>query len=135
MKNLLWILCMVSPSLAHGAVPCQPGVVNRYDAVYDSLRTGYFPENSEMEGGFVDRKKQPLRTLQDYLKGKADYVSVAMDHTDQRLPYGTKIRIPAIEKVFNLCIEFRVVDTGGAFVGMGTKKIDICNDNRNDSYQ
>src|SRR3954471_8023471 len=29
--------------------------------------TGYFPDNSPMEGGFKDRQGKPLHTLQDYL--------------------------------------------------------------------
>jgi hypothetical protein len=107
--------------------------VSSFQLHFQSLRTGYFPEDSAMEGGFRDRVGRPLRSLQDYLKGKARYVSVAMDHTDKRLPYGTVLRIPALELEFHRCIEFRVVDTGGRFVGKGTKKVDICNDNREHS--
>jgi peptidoglycan hydrolase-like protein with peptidoglycan-binding domain len=90
--------------------------------------TGYFPENSRMEGGFNDRKGKPLHTLQDYLSGKAPYVSVAMD--SKAFPYGTKLRIPELEQKYGRPIEFRVVDTGGAFQGRGTGRIDICTANR-----
>ncbi|HVE86690.1 MAG TPA: hypothetical protein VND93_27720 [Myxococcales bacterium] len=90
--------------------------------------TGYFPENSKMEGGFLDRKGKPLHTLQDFLSGKAPYVSVAMD--SKAFPYGTKLRIPELEKKYGRPIEFRVVDTGGAFKGKGTSRIDICTANR-----
>ncbi len=41
--------------------------------------TGYYPDKSALEGGFTDRVGKPLNTLQDYLSGKAPYVSVAMD--------------------------------------------------------
>jgi hypothetical protein len=102
--------------------------VDSFQTKFVSHRSGYFPHDSGMQGGLNDRLGIPLRTLQDYLKGKVSYVSVAMDHTDSRLPYGTVVRIPAIELAFNRCIEFRVVDTGGNFVGKGTQKIDICND-------
>jgi 3D (Asp-Asp-Asp) domain-containing protein len=81
-----------------------------------------------MEGGFLDRKGKPLHTLQDFLSGKAPYVSVAMD--SKAFPYGTKLRIPELEKKYGRPIEFRVVDTGGAFKGKGTSRIDICTANR-----
>jgi 3D (Asp-Asp-Asp) domain-containing protein len=81
-----------------------------------------------MEGGFQDRKGKPLHTLQDYLAGKAPYVSVAMD--SKSFPYGQKLRIPELEKKYGRPIEFRVVDTGGAFKGKGTSRIDICTANR-----
>src|SRR6185295_9030061 len=90
--------------------------------------TGYFPDNSPMEGGFKDRMGKPLHTLQDFLAGKAPYVSVAMD--SKAFPYGTKLRIPELEKKYGRPIEFRVVDTGGAFKGKGTSRIDICTANQ-----
>lgn len=93
-----------------------------------STGTGYYPDNSAMEGGFVDRQGKKLNTLQDFLAGKADYVSVAMDK-NQKIPYGTKLRIPELEKKYGKAIEFRVVDTGGAFTGKGNSRIDICTAN------
>jgi len=63
----------------------------------------------------TDRAGKPLATLQAYLRGEAPYVSVAMDSA--HFAYGTKLRIPLVEKVFGRCIEFRVVDTGGWFEG------------------
>lgn len=98
---------------------------------YTAKGTGYFPDNSPMEGGFQDRKGNPLHTLQDYLAGKAPYVSVAMDST--AFDYGTKLRIPELEKKYGRLIDFRVVDTGGAFKGKGTTRIDICTASQKDS--
>lgn len=95
---------------------------------YTAKGTGYYPDNSPMEGGFQDRMGKPLHTLQDFLNGKAPYVSVAMD--SKAFPYGTKLRIPELEKKYGRPIEFRVVDTGGAFKGKGTSRIDICTANR-----
>jgi 3D (Asp-Asp-Asp) domain-containing protein len=95
---------------------------------YSSRGTGYFPDASPMEGGFVDRIGRPLHTLQDHLAGRASYVSVAMDSS--AFPYGTKLRIPELEAKYGRPIEFRVVDTGGAFRGKGTSRIDICTENR-----
>jgi hypothetical protein len=91
--------------------------------------TGYYPDSSAMEGGYVDRKGKKLNTLQDFLEGRAPYVSVAMDHTCG-IPYGQPLRIAELEKKYGRPIPFRVVDTGGAFKGRGTGRIDICTRNR-----
>jgi hypothetical protein len=130
---LITVSLLLSSQVFAGDPPadCVPGQVTADIAgQYTSLRTGYYPNGSRMEGGFKDRAGKPLRTLQDYLKGKTKYVSVAMDYLDKRLPYGTLVRIPEIEREFGECIPFRIVDTGGRFKGKGTKKIDICTDNR-----
>lgn len=95
---------------------------------FSSRGTGYFPDASPMEGGFKDRLGRPLHTLQDHLAGRAPYVSVAMD--SRAFPYGTKLRIPELEAKYGRPIEFRVVDTGGAFRGRGTSRVDICTANR-----
>jgi len=93
---------------------------------YQAKGTGYYPDSSALEGGFNDRHDKPLRTLQAFLGGEAEYVSVAMDKNLQ-IPYGTKLRIPEIEAAHgNKPIEFRVVDTGGAFTDKGYTRIDIC---------
>jgi len=94
--------------------------------------TGYFPENSRMEGGFQDRKGNRLYTLQDYLAGRAPYVSCAMD--TNAFKYGQRICIPELEAKYGCKIPFRVVDTGGAFRGRGTSRIDICTANSGASH-
>jgi 3D (Asp-Asp-Asp) domain-containing protein len=91
---------------------------------FRSKGTGYYPSSSSLEGGFVDRKGAKLRTLQQYLNGQATYVSVAMD--TNAFGYGQKLRIKELEAKYGRQIEFRVVDTGGAFRGKGRAKIDIC---------
>ena len=116
-----------------GSAPSAPtapaGPVDGFEGQkYKARGTGYYPDASPLEGGFVDRRDQPLRTLQDFLSGKANYVSVAMD--SKAFPYGTKLRIPELEAKYGKQIEFRVVDTGGAFVGKGTSRIDICTANK-----
>jgi 3D (Asp-Asp-Asp) domain-containing protein len=98
---------------------------------YLARGTGYYPSSDPIEGGFTDRRGAPLHTLQDYLAGRADYVSVAMDTT--AFPYGTHVRIPELEAEYGQEIDFRVVDTGGAFRGKGTSRIDICTASRHDS--
>jgi hypothetical protein len=96
--------------------------------VYVARGSGYFPDPSRMEGGFTDSRGQPLHTLQDYLRGRAAYVSVAMDQG--AFPYGTRLRIRELEAHYGQPIEFRVVDTGNAFRGTGTGRMDICTANR-----
>jgi 3D (Asp-Asp-Asp) domain-containing protein len=93
-----------------------------------SRGTGYYPANNSMEGGFLDRKGAKLRTLQQFLAGRADYVSVAMD--SRAFAYGQRLRIKELEAKYGKPIVFRVVDTGGAFRGKGKTRIDICTANR-----
>ena len=97
--------------------------------------TGYYPDKSPMEGGFQDRNGKKLQTLQQFLAGKASYVAVAMD--SNAFSYGTRLRIReldekhkhALDKIAKKEIVFRVVDTGGEFVGKGRLRVDICTEN------
>jgi 3D (Asp-Asp-Asp) domain-containing protein len=95
-------------------------------STHRSTATLYTTENTAIEGGPKDRCGRPLRTLEDYLKGNAEFVSLAMDRST--LEYGTLVRIPEIEKYFGLSqpIPFKVVDTGSAFIGKGFSRFDIC---------
>ncbi len=91
--------------------------------------TGYYPANNRMEGGFVDKRDTPLRTLQDYLDGKASYVSIALDknlYKNGQVKYGDTFRIPELEKKYGRKIIFKAVDTGGAFTNKGFGRVDIC---------
>lgn len=87
--------------------------------------TGYTPTGApgSMEGGPVDMYGKPLHTLQEYRDGKCLYVSVAMDGLAM-VPYGTRIEMP--EEFPG--VEFRRVDTGGDFLGMGLTRADVCCD-------
>ena len=78
-----------------------------------------------MEGGFTDVRGRPLKTLQAFLQGQADFVSTAMDK-DLHLACGTKLHIPELDRKLRKSIEFRVVDTGGALTNKGFRRIDIC---------
>lgn len=98
--------------------------------------TGYFPDNSPMEGGYHDKKGKDLCTLQDYLNGKAPYVSIAFDkylYKNDVIKYGDKFRIPELEAKYGRYIEFRAVDTGNGFTGKGFNRVDICTRSRKDS--
>ncbi len=116
-----------------GASSHAPGdeVGDAVGETFHSRGTGYYPDSSLLEGGFVDRRGVKLRTLQQFLTGDASYVSVAMD--TRAFAYGQKLRIRELEQKYGRAIEFRVVDTGGAFRGRGRSRIDICTANRTSS--
>jgi 3D (Asp-Asp-Asp) domain-containing protein len=109
-------------------------------ASHDELRTassftargtGYYPDGSALEGGFKDRRGKPLHTLQQFLSGEDDYVSVAMD--PKAFGYGQRLKIHELETKYGQAITFRVVDTGGAFTGKGRSRVDICTANEHAS--
>lgn len=98
--------------------------------------TGYYPHNSRLEGGYVDKIGKKLNTLQDFLSGKASYVSIALDKNLYKkgvIKYGDKFRIPELEKKYGRQIEFRAVDTGGAFTNKKFNRVDICTRSEKDS--
>lgn len=94
--------------------------------------TAYYPDSSALEGGYKDMRGKPLFTLQDYLAGRAPYVSVAMDNK-AGIKYGQKLCIPELDQHYGKNIPFKVVDTGSAFRGKGTSRIDICVANESES--
>jgi 3D (Asp-Asp-Asp) domain-containing protein len=133
---------LLALSLALAAAACAPdasdeeAVGETDDAItvkgsFTSRGTGYYPSSSRLEGGFLDRKDTPLRTLQQFLAGQASYVSVAMD--SNAFAYGQRLRIHELDKKYGRSIVFRVVDTGGAFRGKGRSRIDICVKNQSAS--
>ncbi len=114
---------------------------------FETKLTGYYPENSRMEGGFKDRYGHDLKTLQDFLEGKASYVSVAMDYKGKMNKYmKTYFCIPALDKSFSKAMSgkikkkyhghilFKAVDTGSAFYFKKWKKMDICVKDKKASY-
>jgi 3D (Asp-Asp-Asp) domain-containing protein len=96
----------------------------RVTSTFTSKSSAYYPDSSTLEGGYFDMKGKPLQTLQQFLKGKAKYVSVAMDKGVFK--YGQRLRIREANARYGRDIIFRVVDTGGAFYGKGRSRIDIC---------
>lgn len=104
---------------------------------FQTVTTAYYPPPPEgyaseaeaaLEGGALDCRGAPLHTLQDFLEGSAPYVSVAMDAAAMKgqLPYGTLLCLPAVNLHYGKQVEFRVVDTGGAFAGKGLTRMDVC---------
>jgi len=117
-----------APTAAPASVPTSGGRV-----VGHARGTGYYPANNQMEGGFVDKQDTPLRTLQDFLDGRANYVSIALDKNLYRsgaISYGDRFRIPELEAKYGRPIEFRAVDTGGRFTNRGFGRVDICTRSR-----
>lgn len=109
--------------------------------MYYKPYAGMSGKEKKMEGGPTDAAGKPLRSLEEYLMGDAEYVSLARDYLagppggDNRFTkYGTKVRIPEIEGLMGWgYIEFRLVDTVGHFFGKGkvtkvrgAEPIDIC---------
>lgn len=95
--------------------------------------THYYPfdvrteAERKVEGAPEDRKKNPLHTVEDFLAGKSDHVSLAGDYTIW--PYGQKLLVPWGDRT----LVGRVTDTGGHFHGAGkvfrvagAEPIDVC---------
>ena len=98
--------------------------------------TGYYPSNSKMEGGFKDKKGNKLTTLQDVLDGKAKSAAIALDknlYKSGQVKYGDSFTIPEIDKKYGKHIDFRAVDTGGAFTDKGFSRVDVCTRSKKDS--
>jgi 3D (Asp-Asp-Asp) domain-containing protein len=102
-------------------------------STFTAKASAYFPDDSEMEGGFDDMRGKELHPLQDFLKGRAPYVSVAMDKGIFK--YGQRLRIRELNERYGKEIVFRVVDTGGAFYGKGRSRIDVCVANETMSFE
>ncbi len=117
---------------------------------YFPFQSGLSKKQKKMEGGVLDRIGKPLYTLEDYIEGKAPYVSLACDKLGgppgkiaEFRKYGFKVWIPKLSADINtfidtpitvpIMIEFRLVDTGGRFYGdkkevleAGHEPIDVC---------
>ncbi len=76
------------------------------------------PSAKVQEGGPRDRIGQPVRTIEDFRSGKAEYVSVSADLQLQNLvvPYGARLYLDGWPDVV-----FRVTDTGQNFTGQKKK--------------
>ena len=87
--------------------------------------TGYYPEDSEMEGGFYDCLGNKLATLQQFYAGTKAYCSIAVDKSV--IPLKSIVNIDGYSGV-----KFWACDVGGAIKG---KHIDICVANKQESYK
>ncbi|KAG6800338.1 hypothetical protein HZU73_04334 [Apis mellifera caucasica] len=67
---------------------------------YNVTLTAYYPVfDSDNESDYLDVKMKKLRTLQDFLDGRTEFVTVSMD-LDSGIPYGTKLCIPELNAKF-----------------------------------
>lgn len=89
--------------------------------------TGYYPDDSPMEGGYFDCLGNKLRTLQDYTDGS--YVSLAVDKT--LIPLRSYVNIDGYTKNGSP-IKFYACDVGSAIKG---KHVDICCKNAAETYK
>lgn len=90
--------------------------------------TGYYPDSSALEGGFHTRYGDPLSTLQGFLSGKHNHVSLAMDKNLGRVK--RKVCISELNVKYGKQIPFVVEDTGGAFTGKSWSRVDIATKDR-----
>ncbi|KAB0795473.1 hypothetical protein PPYR_12312 [Photinus pyralis] len=92
----------------------------------------YFAANSEADT-LCDIKGKKLRSLQDYLDDRSDFVTLAMDEK-LGLPYGTKVCIPEFDTHYRQHVKFEVRDQGTNLKGMGYKRADVFVRSEMDSY-
>jgi peptidoglycan hydrolase-like protein with peptidoglycan-binding domain len=79
------------------------------------------------EGGARDRFMQTICTLERYVAGRCPYVSVAIDMR-LKVPDGTPLLIPEIDRIVGRTVQFRIVDTGSRRLFRGTGHVDIATD-------
>lgn len=125
-------------------------IINVRLTEYYPFQTGLSKKQKQIEGGVFDRRGKPLHSLEDFVEGKAPYVSLACDYTGgppgnaaEFRHYGQLVWIPRLmldirKYVDNVpdsltIIPFRLVDTGGNFFGdkkqvrvAGYEPIDVC---------
>ena len=107
-------------------------------AHYNATLTAYYPDySSDDESDYLDSKMKKLRTLQDFLDGRAEFVTISMD-LDSGIPYGTKFCIPELNAKFRRQIPLQARDKSH-YSGVKTSTadfshVDICVRSEEDSY-
>ena len=101
------------------------------DDELDVVITGYYPDDSEMEGGYKDYFDNELKTLADYVRGSENnsYVSLAVD--PKVIALGSLINIEGFNDNENVPILFYACDKGGLIKG---KHVDICCGDESQTY-
>ncbi|XP_058794263.1 uncharacterized protein LOC131665978 [Phymastichus coffea] len=103
-------------------------------AHFNVTLTAYYPDfTSENESDYLDSRGKKLRALQDFIDGRAEYVTVAMDHIE-KLPYGSTICVPELNEHFRRMIPLQVRDHGLNLRSKGFSRLDICVRTEADSY-
>ncbi|KZC07180.1 hypothetical protein WN55_08562, partial [Dufourea novaeangliae] len=79
-------------------------------AYHNVTMAAYYPDfTSDDEFDYLDARLKKLRTLQDFLDGRTEFVTLSMD-LDSGIPYGTKVCIPELNAKFSRQIPFQVRD-------------------------
>ncbi|XP_074113702.1 uncharacterized protein LOC141536837 [Cotesia typhae] len=101
---------------------------------YNVSLTAYYPDfASDESSDYLDVRGKKLKTLQDFLDGRDEYVTAAMD-INSEIPYGTKVCIPELNYHFKQYIPIQVRDYSPDLEGEGHSSIDICVRSESDSY-
>ncbi|XP_031836344.1 uncharacterized protein LOC116428636 [Nomia melanderi] len=134
---VLIIKCVVLTTLA------SERSLNRSDfncsgrAYHNVTMTAYYPDfSSDDEFDHLDVKMKKLRTLQDFLDGRVEFVTVSMD-LDSGIPYGTKVCIPELNEKFGRQIPFQARDRTRYDDVQGKpdfSHVDICVRTEEDTY-
>ncbi|KOC65529.1 hypothetical protein WH47_00499, partial [Habropoda laboriosa] len=79
-------------------------------AYYNVTLAAYYPNfDSDDVSDYLDVRMKKLRTLQDFLDGRGEFVTVSMD-LDGGIPYGTKLCIPQLNEKFQRQIPLQARD-------------------------
>ncbi|CAK9812962.1 hypothetical protein ANTPLA_LOCUS7612 [Anthophora plagiata] len=105
---------------------------------YNVTLAAYYPNfDSDDVSDYLDVKMKKLRTLQDFLDGRGEFVTVSMD-LDGGIPYGTKLCIPDLNEKFQRQIPLQARDRSH-YDDVETKSpdfshVDICVRTEEDTY-
>ncbi|CAK9819982.1 hypothetical protein ANTQUA_LOCUS10393 [Anthophora quadrimaculata] len=107
-------------------------------AYYNVTLAAYYPNfNSDDVSDYLDVKMKKLRTLQDFLDGRGEFVTVSMD-LDGGIPYGTKLCIPELNEKFQRQIPLQARDRSHyddvQTESLDFSHVDICVRTEEDTY-
>ncbi|XP_008558615.1 uncharacterized protein LOC103579089 [Microplitis demolitor] len=129
------ILSAISIFLSQCAEVClNPGLKCVGCPYYNVSLTAYYPDYaSDDSSDYLDMRGKKLKTLQDFLDGRDEYVTAAMDKNPE-IPYGTRVCIPELNQHFKQYIPIQVRDYSPDLEGEGHSSVDICVRSESDSY-
>ncbi|KAG7211019.1 hypothetical protein KM043_016381 [Ampulex compressa] len=79
-------------------------------AYHNVSLSAYYPKTeSENEADYLDARQKKIRTLQDFLDGRADFVTASMDMSG--IAYGTKICIHELNHQYRRQVPLQVRDS------------------------
>ncbi|XP_016842409.1 uncharacterized protein LOC100119572 [Nasonia vitripennis] len=130
----LLLLCLLAAAGANAQAPSHSDLSCTGRPHYNATLTAYYPDfTSDAESDYLDSRGKKLRNLQDFLDGRAEYVTVAMEELP-RLSYGSVVCVPELNQHFGRRIPLQVRDHGMNLDGKGFTRLDICVRTEADSY-